>query len=287
MKYIASVSFGKDSLAMLLLLLEKHKPLDEVIFYDTGMEFAAIYDIRDAILPLLKNRGILYTELHPAYDFEYQMMARPVQGRKGGTHCGYSWCGGRCRWGTTDKLRALEYRCVGACEYVGIASDETERLKKERKGHKVFPLAEWGKTEANCLLYCYDRGFEWREHGANTPDGTIRLYDILDRVSCWCCANKNLRELRNIYRYLPDYWERLTRLDLVPPEAVMALGRVLTYGAEKYAPNSWRGVEPERYVAALLRHLMAYQMGETHDPESEMPHMWHVLTNAAFLVALT
>ena len=76
------------------------------------------------------------------------------------------------------------------------------------------------------------------------------------------------------------------RLDLVPPEAVMALGRVLTYGAEKYAPNSWRGVEPERYVAALLRHLMAYQMGETHDPESEMPHTWHVLTNAAFLVAL-
>ena len=82
------------------------------------------------------------------------------------------------------------------------------------------------------------------------------------------------------------YDEGKTRLDLVPPEAVMALGRVLTYGAEKYEPNSWRGVEPERYVAALLRHLMAYQMGETHDPESEMPHMWHVLTNAAFLVAL-
>ena len=83
------------------------------------------------------------------------------------------------------------------------------------------------------------------------------------------------------------YDEGKTRLDLVPPEAVMALGRVLTYGAEKYEPNSWRGVEPERYVAALLRHLMAYQMGETHDPESEMPHMWHVLTNAAFFVALT
>lgn len=46
-KYIASVSFGKDSLAMLLLILEKNKPLDEVIFYDTGMEFQAIYNIRD------------------------------------------------------------------------------------------------------------------------------------------------------------------------------------------------------------------------------------------------
>ena len=38
MKYIASVSFGKDSLAMLLLLIEKKCPLDEVVFYDTGMD---------------------------------------------------------------------------------------------------------------------------------------------------------------------------------------------------------------------------------------------------------
>ena len=37
MKYIASVSFGKDSLAMLLILLEENKPLDEVVFYDTGL----------------------------------------------------------------------------------------------------------------------------------------------------------------------------------------------------------------------------------------------------------
>lgn len=32
MKYIASVSFGKDSLAMLLMLIEKQYPLDEVVF---------------------------------------------------------------------------------------------------------------------------------------------------------------------------------------------------------------------------------------------------------------
>ena len=37
LRYIASVSFGKDSLAMLLLLLEKEMPLDEVIFYNSEM----------------------------------------------------------------------------------------------------------------------------------------------------------------------------------------------------------------------------------------------------------
>ena len=47
MKYIASVSFGKDSLAMLLKLIENNYQLDEVVFYDTGMEFQCIYKIRD------------------------------------------------------------------------------------------------------------------------------------------------------------------------------------------------------------------------------------------------
>lgn len=51
MIYIASVSWGKDSTAMLLRLLSENKPLDEVVFFDTGMEFQAIYDVRDFVVP--------------------------------------------------------------------------------------------------------------------------------------------------------------------------------------------------------------------------------------------
>lgn len=47
MIYIASVSRGKDSTAMLLRLLSENEPLEEVVFFDTGMEFQAIYDVRD------------------------------------------------------------------------------------------------------------------------------------------------------------------------------------------------------------------------------------------------
>ena len=77
-----------------------------------------------------------------------------------------------------------------------------------------------------------------------------------------------------------------TRLDLLPPEAIRALGEVLTYGAAKYGPNNWRGVEAFRYEAALLRHWLAWREGEWLDAESGLPHLWHVLCNAAFLVAL-
>lgn len=205
MKHIASVSFGKDSLAMLLRLIEEKKPLDEVVFYDTGMEFQAIYNIKDRIKTLLASKGIKFTELKPKCNFCYKMFDLVVNKGKPNEHKGYSWCGGRCRWGTTEKLQTIEKYCKGCVEYIGIAFDEKKRIEKERKGNKVMPLVEWGMTEKDCLEYCYKKGYFWQEDG-------VELYNILDRVSCWCCANKNLKELRNYYKYLPKYWGRLKEL---------------------------------------------------------------------------
>ena len=76
------------------------------------------------------------------------------------------------------------------------------------------------------------------------------------------------------------------RMDLLPPEAIRAMAQVLTYGAAKYAPNNWRGVSIERYEAAMLRHWLAWKEGERLDAESGLPHLAHVLCNAAFLTVL-
>lgn len=108
--------------------------------------------------------------------------------------------------GTTDKNRAIEKYLKSNYgenykEYIGIASDETVRIEKERSKHKILPLVDWKMSEKDCLEYCYNRGFYWEENG-------IRLYDVLDRVSCWCCANKNKKELENIRLYLPEYYLR-------------------------------------------------------------------------------
>lgn len=162
MKKIASVSFGKDSLAMLLLLLERKEQLDEVIFYDTGMEFQAIYNIRDRIIPILEEKNIKYTELKPKCSFEFTMFYKPVKHRNGTVSNGYSWCGGRCRWGTTEKNKAItkylkdNYR-ENYQEYVGIASDEPQRIKESE--HKIYPLYDLNFTEEDCLLYCYEHGY--------------------------------------------------------------------------------------------------------------------------------
>lgn len=213
MKYIASVSFGKDSLAMLLLIIEYKMPLDEVIFYDTGKEFNAIYQTRDKVIKILNEIGVKYTELKPSMAFEEKMYNYPHKSRKGEIKQGYGWCGGLCRWGTTEKTRAINNYCKGSNthQYIGIAADEPIRLERLKGTNKSSPLAELGYTEAMALEYCYKKGYDWLENqGGADP---VRLYDILSRVSCWCCRNKNLKELANYKKYLPNYYSKLLALE--------------------------------------------------------------------------
>lgn len=230
--HIASVSWGKDSLAMLHMLIDNDCPLDEVMFFDTGMEFPAVYAERDRVLPTLRELGIKYTELRPKNPMWWSMFCRPVKEKEppkpieklnlfnqlfrragllpSGVHYGYGWCGDSCRWGTSEKLRALDRYAKerDACVYVGIAADETPRLERKHEPYKRHPLVEAGWTEDDCLRYCYSYGHAWEQDG-------VRLYDILDRVSCWCCRNKNQKELRAIHDHLPAYWERLLALEAV------------------------------------------------------------------------
>ncbi len=60
---------------MVLYMLEHNVPLDEVMFYDTGMEFEAIYRIRGKLLPILAARGVRYTELTPPVPFLYDILS--------------------------------------------------------------------------------------------------------------------------------------------------------------------------------------------------------------------
>lgn len=162
------------------------------------------------------------------------MFSKPVNERGGGFHLGYSWCGGLCRWGTRQKIQALNNYIGDNIDYVGIAYDEPERIGKEARENKRFPLHELGITEAQALGKCYERGFFWEENG-------VRLYDILDRVSCYCCGNKNLKELKNMYLYLPEYWQILRELQSKTDRPFRRDGKTIFDLEERFSrglPNS-------------------------------------------------
>ena len=212
MKFIASCSFGKDSLAMVLKLLELNYPLDEVVYFDIGVEFDSIRANAERIKPILEAHKVKFTVLKPSDTFLYTMTEKLVKKRNGEAQNGYKWCGGCARWGTTLKLDAISkhnktYGDEVIIEYVGVAADERNRINRQRNGNrvKIYPLVEWEMTEKDCLEYCYSHGWHWSENG-------YELYDLLDRVSCKYCRNKNLKELRNIYHFMPDVWQELKDL---------------------------------------------------------------------------
>lgn len=76
------------------------------------------------------------------------------------------------------------------------------------------------------------------------------------------------------------------RFDLVPPRPFLELAKVITLGAKKYSEWNWRKIGQERYVAALYRHIIAWQMGEDRDPETGLEHLAHAMCNLVFLMEL-
>jgi hypothetical protein len=78
------------------------------------------------------------------------------------------------------------------------------------------------------------------------------------------------------------------RLSLVPMQIVFDIATIRTYGNQKYGDSdSWKKVEPQRYVDALLRHVLAFSDDPTsRDEESGLPHLHHAACNIAFLCEL-
>lgn len=211
MKHIANVSGGKDSTAMLLRLLELHEsgdksyPLDEVIFCDTTIEFPEMYEHLERLREVTESAGVKWITVKPEHDFEYLLYQHQYKRRDGTQETnGLGWARPHCRWCT----RMLKTDCLNkpgdAVQYVGIAADETDRLRRTsnmNKSHR-HPLVDWGWTEADCLQYCYDHGYDW--------GGLYRLYS---RVSCWCCPLQPLSALKTMRAKQPELWARLREMD--------------------------------------------------------------------------
>lgn len=217
--YVASFSGGKDSTAMVLHLIELGKPIDEVIFCDTTMEFPAMLRHIEKVKKVIDGAGIKFTTLRPKHDFEYYLTKHEPKRKPTSDFYGmpgYGWPGVFSRWCTkalkqaiiTNHLRELRTQ-YDVYQYIGIAADEDYRVQRATNQNKwhIHPLREWGWAEADAMQYCRDKGYDWEG-----------LYDIFKRVSCWCCPLQSLEDLRNLRKSFPDLWQKLLELDENQPK---------------------------------------------------------------------
>lgn len=195
---------------MLLRMIDENMPVDLILCCDTGLEFPEMYD---HIKKVEEYIGRKITVIKSQKDFmwyatqkERVIRSEKIAGlNKGDVVKGYGYPAVFSRWCTrllkTDVIdrffRELrkEYEII---EYVGIAADEPRRERD-----KNYPLITWGMTENDCLKYCYDRGFDWGG-----------LYEIWDRVSCWCCPLQSDEDLRKLKKHRPELWTKLKLMDM-------------------------------------------------------------------------
>ena len=151
--YIVSLSGGKDSTAMLLRLIEEKRPIDRILFCDTGLEFPQMYDHLNKLEQYI---GRKITRLKAEYSFEYYFLEYMPKRKNPGLrqYTGNSWAGPNNRWCTgrlkinvvNKYLKELK-KNYDVVEYIGIAADEPKRVK-----HACYPLVEWGMTERTALI---------------------------------------------------------------------------------------------------------------------------------------
>lgn len=80
------------------------------------------------------------------------------------------------------------------------------------------------------------------------------------------------------------YDEDKPPLALLDPDFLDEVGRVLGFGARKYAADNWRnGISHRRLISAAYRHLGAISRGEDIDQESGLPHTGHLACCTMFL----
>ena len=183
MNNIVSLSGGKDSTAMLLMMLEKKIKVDHIVFFDTGWEFP---EMIKHINKLEKHIGREIMRLKSKRSFK-ELFTK------------WGFASFKNRWCTAEKRGAINKFCnryEPFTQFIGFSYDERQRIKKTI-GY-CYPLVDWKITEENALKYCYGEGFDWGG-----------LYELYRRLSCWNCPLQSLRDLKILWEFFPEYWQKL------------------------------------------------------------------------------
>jgi len=206
---IVSFSGGKDSTAMLLMLIEKGYPIDKIVFADTLEEFPEMYEYIAKVEKYI-NRKII--KVSPKTTFSKWFYGLAVKGKHKGKMRGFPPNNAHCYWSREVKDYTLKKYCYGQNVYLGIAYDEPNRIKEHPKFNALYPLNEWKMTEADCLSFLRQRDL----HNS--------LYDRFQRLGCWFCPKQRKTSLKSLWQFYPYLW---LKLKVLANESPCGFGRDL------------------------------------------------------------
>lgn len=211
MDYIASLSYGKDSIAMLEVIKEHEMPLDRIVHVEVmatptiSADLPPMVEFKDyADNEIFKRYGIKVERLHAVKSYEEQFYSKFTErSKKRGELYGFpvligNWCN------SVLKTSVLKKNERGNIRYIGIASDEPNRFHN-LTDIKRSPLVEHNIIEAQCREWC-------EKNNLLSP-----IYKTATRGGCWFCHNQSKNQLKLLRQNYPEYWALMMKWDSDSP----------------------------------------------------------------------
>lgn len=206
MQYIASLSYGKDSIAMLEVIKQHDMPLDRIVHVEVMAtptisadlpEMVEFKDYADKII--FERYGIKVERIKAKQSFDELFYHKRTRGKNVGKIAGFSYVGfPECN--KALKMQPLRKIEKGNIVYIGIACDEPNRFHN-LTDIKRSPLVEHDITEAWCREWC-------EQNNLLSP-----IYATATRGGCWFCHNQSKNQLRLLRQNYPEYWALMMKWD--------------------------------------------------------------------------
>ena len=199
-KYIGMLSGGRDSTAMIFMLLERGFPIDYILFTNTQSEFPEMYEYLEKVSERLKDYGkeLIVLEHRRGETFEDWCFGEIKRGERKGMIRGIPMVTQPCYWKRESKVRPFERfikdnNITDYVQYIGYTYSERDRANVKDKNQK-FPLIEFKKCEADVDQYL-------KEIDLVNP-----LYKYFERTGCNFCPYQKIRGFYVIWKMYPDQW---------------------------------------------------------------------------------
>lgn len=212
MKYIASCSGGKDSVATLILAHEHKEPLDEVVYCEvmfdeeTSGEHQEHLDfVIGTVKPFVESvLQVPFVHLKSEKTYVDVFTHKITKGDSAGKEYGFAYprmcaINRDCKIPPIRKYWKAQQEDVQ--QYVGIAYDEQERLMRMYGTSRTSLLNKYGVTEKDAVSICTD-------YGLYSP-----VYQFSNRNGCWFCPNCKYDEWANLIYKHEQQFDKLIHLE--------------------------------------------------------------------------
>mgnify|MGYP002395225837 CR=1 FL=1 len=224
--YVASFSGGKDSTAMIDLILEHKIPLDRIVCFMSDWEHTFLPDWIGECQERWKFKIDI---LRPDRPFTYYAFLHEYTNKKGVHRKGYGFPSYSFRWCTALKISEVR-KYLNALpgsqhfQYIGICDDEDKRVNNRlKKNNVLYPLRMFHLKQKDALKYCLTRGYDFKGH-----------YDHFSRLSCSFCPFKSNRELQQAAKFYPHEMKILKNINaLSDPEKIYKHSKPFSYYVNK------------------------------------------------------